>query len=95
MIAIPINAEVQKMADFIFEEPTPPKAFYWMWQGQSYSVRPEKRSGNTYWYMRKMIQGETQNIYVAPAGKLTAELLNNAARQIAAAASPVKPKVKP
>jgi hypothetical protein len=39
--------------------------------------------------MKKRIDGETHKIYVAPAGKLSVELLDNAAAQIAAAASPV------
>lgn len=91
MLNVPINVELQKVADFIFQEPNPPKAFYWLHNGANYAVRPEKRGQNIYWYMRKMVRGEKSNIYVAPQGKLTAVLLNNAAEQIAANASPVKP----
>ena len=95
MLAVPINVELQKMADFIFEEPLPPKGFYWMYGGVSYSVRPELRSGSVYWYMRKMVNGRKFNLYISGQGQLTAELLNKAASEIAAAASPVKPKVMP
>ena len=92
MLTVPINVELQKVADFIFQEPSPPRAFYWLFGGVQYSVRPEPRGQGVYWYMRKMVDRQKHNIYVAPEGKLTAELLNNAARQIAAHASPVKPK---
>jgi len=92
-MVIPLNVELQRKADFIFNEPDAQAGgFAWMHGKSTYRVWPELRGKNYYWYMRKMIDGERFNIYVAPAGRLSAELLNNAAAQIAATASPVKPK---
>lgn len=91
MLNLPLNVEVQKRMDFAFQEPHPPGSFRWLHDGISFPVIPEWRGNRIYWFMRKMINSETYKIYVAPAGKLSAELLNNAAQQIAANASPVKP----
>jgi len=90
MLNLPLNVEIQKKMDFTFEEPRPPFSFNWLYEEVSYPVFPEYRGTKIYWYMRKMIDRETFKIYVAPAGKLSAELLNNAAKQIAVTASPVK-----
>lgn len=90
MLNLPLNVEIQKKMDLLFEEPHPPGSFTWMYDEIVYSVSPEWRGNRIYWYMRKMVEGETHKLYVAPAGKLSAELLNNAAAQIAANASPVK-----
>jgi hypothetical protein len=92
MMNLPLNVELQKKFDFMFKEPSPLVGqFTWLHDGGIYSVVPEKRGNNHYWYMRKMVDGEKHKIYVAPAGKLLVELLDNAAAQIAAAASPVQP----
>jgi hypothetical protein len=92
MMNLPLNVELQQKFDFMFKEPHPLGGqFTWLHDGSVYSVVPEKRGNNHYWYMRKMVDGEKHKIYVAPAGKLSVELLDNAAAQIAAAASPVQP----
>jgi hypothetical protein len=92
MLNLPLNVELQKKFDFMFKEPHPLMGqFTWLHDGSVYSVVPERRGNNHYWYMRKMVDGEKRKIYVAPAGKLSAELLDNACIQIAAAASPVQP----
>lgn len=89
---LPINVKLQQQFPFMFTEPSPLLGqFSWMAEGVIYPVVPEKRGANYYWYMKKRIDGETHKIYVAPAGKLSVELLDNAAAQIAAAASPVQP----
>jgi hypothetical protein len=89
---LPINVKLQQQFAFMFTEPSPLLGqFTWMAKGIIYPVIPEKRGANYYWYMKKRIDGETHKIYVAPAGKLSVELLDNAAAQIAAAASPVQP----
>lgn len=68
-----------------FTEPNPPASFKWVTEaGKLYSVRPEARGKGVYWYMRKTVNGRLFNLYVAPAGLLSAELLNNAAAHIEA-----------
>jgi hypothetical protein len=73
---------------FGFAEPTPPRTFRWelitddKFKTISFSVVPEKRGNNIYWYMRKSRQGKTVNLYVGPAGSLSAELLDNAAKNV-------------
>lgn len=92
MMNLPLNVELQQKFKFMFQEPSPlAGGFTWMHDNVVYPVFPEKRKQNYYWYMRKGVGGETHKIYVAPAGKLSVELLDNAAAQIAAAASPVQP----
>ena len=86
-----LNVELQKKMDFTFEEPLPPRAFKWLYGGNVYPVRPERRGENIYWYMVKMVDRVQHRIYLAPAGKLEPDILNNAALQIEAAASPVQP----
>lgn len=72
----------QQLRLFQFQEPSPPKRFRWSVEDESStftcSAVPEKRGRNTYWYVRKSIDGKTVNIYVAPAGKLSEQLLDNA-----------------
>ena len=92
MLNVPLNVELQKKMDFTFQEPYPPQSFTWLCGDVLYPVYPEPRGKRVYWYMQKMVSGKYHRVYVAPAGKLTAELLNNAAAQVEANASPVKPK---
>lgn len=92
MMNLPLNVKLQQTFSFMFKEPSPLVGqFTWLHEGVIYPVVPEKRGANYYWYMRKRIEGETHKIYVAPAGKLSVQLLDNACIQIAAAASPVQP----
>jgi hypothetical protein len=92
MMNLPLNVELQQKFDFMFKEPSPLLGqFTWLHDSAVYSVVPEKRGNNHYWYMRKMVDGEKHKIYVAPSGKLSVALLDNAAAQIGAAASPVQP----
>ena len=65
-----------------FAEPSPPSPFRWICNGVLYSVRPETRGQRVYWYMKKRVNGRQHNVYLGPAGKLSAELLNNAVAQI-------------
>ena len=71
---------------FQFHEPLPNQSFRWevLFDDGVYfcSVVPEKRGNKTYWYMRKVCDGKTYNLYVAPQGKLTEELLDNAVKTI-------------
>lgn len=85
---LPLNVQIQKKMPFMFTEPD--HSFMWLHEGNMYSVAREKRGNNFYWYMRKMFLKQNYTVYVAPAGKLSAELLDNAAAQIVANASPVK-----
>ena len=92
MANLPLNVELQQKFNFMFKEPSPLLGqFTWLHEGVIYPVVPEKRGKNYYWYIRKMIYGTAYGVYVSPAGKLSAELLDNAAAHIAAAASPVQP----
>ena len=72
---------------FGFTEPNPPRTFRWSLMEDTYhiftcSVVPEKRGNNIYWYMRKSRAGKTVNLYVGPVGSLSAELLDNAAKNV-------------
>jgi hypothetical protein len=73
---------------FGFTEPNPPRSFRWeltdfdKLEVFTCSVVPEKRGKNIYWYMRKSRAGKTVNLYVGPAGSLSAELLDNAALNV-------------
>ena len=69
-----------------FSEPNPPRPFRWPVNDRWYSIRPERRGNGTYWYMRKRINGKNHNLYLGPLGKLSAELLDNAAAQLEASA---------
>ena len=86
MLSVPLNVELQKRMNFTFQEPYPPQSFSWLHDGVLYPVYPETRGkrGRVYWYIQKMVSGKYHRIYVAPAGKLTAELLDNAASQVEA-----------
>lgn len=69
----------------LFLEPFPPCRFTFESQSRArYPVRPERRGKSTYWYMRKVVDGELHNIYLAPSGKLELEMLENAAALIEA-----------
>ena len=62
-----------------FKEPSPSTSFRYTSSNLfTSSIVPEKRGNNIYWYMRKSCRGKTINLYVAPAGKLSKELLENA-----------------
>lgn len=61
-----------------FNEPDPPSPFRYLRNGSSYSVRPERRGNNLYWFMRKMQAGKTAVVYLGPVGSLTRDLLDNA-----------------
>jgi len=66
-----------------FQEPFPPCRFLFEADNRErYPVRPERRGKRVYWYMRKVVDGRLHNIYVAPEGLLTRELLDNAAKHI-------------
>lgn len=73
-----------------FKEPNPPEPFRWPVMVNNrfrlYSVRPESRGNKLYWYMRKQIDGTNYTLYLGPTGKLSVELLNNAALQLEASA---------
>ena len=74
----------QQMRLFQFIEPAPNQSFRWGISDEketfTCSVVPEKRGSKTYWYVRKSAGGKTVNIYVAPAGKLSEELLDTAVK---------------
>lgn len=78
----------QQIRLFQFKEPPEPVRFRWPVQFDdgtlTCSVVPEKKGKKTYWYMRKSVGGRTINKYLAPAGKLTEELLDNAVKNIKA-----------
>lgn len=61
-----------------FREPDPPVPFRYLRDGDAFSIRPEKRGGNLYWFLRKMRAGKTAVVYLGPAGSLTRELVDNA-----------------
>lgn len=61
-----------------FREPDPPEPFRYLKDGDAFSIRPEKRGENTYWFMRKMRAGKTAVVYLGPVGSLTHEHLDNA-----------------
>ena len=66
-----------------FIEPYPPTRFKFEAKSRErYSVRPEKKGTRVYWHMRRMVNGRLFNLYVAPSGKLSEELLQNAASHI-------------
>lgn len=66
-----------------FKEPEPPELFRFTYRNVRFSIRPEtKEHGNIYWHMRKYASGTHHNVYLAPAGSLTLELLENAAELI-------------
>lgn len=66
------------LLDSAFYEPTPPASFRYLRNGTAYSVRPEMRGNNQYWYMHK----RNKRLYLGPIGTLNRELLNNAVEQI-------------
>lgn len=90
-LAVPLNAELQQVSDLVFVEPSPPRNFIWLHQGVRFPVRPEPRNGRIYWYMRKMINRQIHNEYLAAVGSLTAVILNETATAILSDACPVKP----
>lgn len=61
-----------------FREPDPPVPFRYLKDGDAFSIRPEQRGGNQYWFMRKMRAGKTAVVYLGPVGSLTHELVDNA-----------------
>lgn len=66
-----------------FVEPSPPIPFKFEAESRErYPVRPERKGERVYWHMRRMINGRLFNVYLAPYGKLSHELLQNAAAQI-------------
>lgn len=65
-----------------FVEPTPPTPFKYLTNGDAYPVRPEPRGQRVYWFMRKMRNGQSATIYLAPHGLLSKELIDNAVIQI-------------
>lgn len=65
-----------------FKEPDPPAPFKYLRDGDAYSVRPERRGPNLYWFMRKMKEGKTAVVYLGPVGSLTQELVDNAITQV-------------
>ena len=67
---------------FNFSEPDPPTAFKYLHNGDSYSVRPEQRGKNLYWFLNKMTAGKRHVLYLGPVGSLSSALLNNAVEQI-------------
>jgi hypothetical protein len=68
-----------------FTEPDPPaKISYQAANGLVLNVHPERRGNNLYWFCNKQHRGTKHRLYIAPAGKLSKELLENAAIQIEA-----------
>lgn len=65
-----------------FYEPDPPAPFKYLANGDTYSIRPERRGANSYWFLRKMRGGKSATLYLAPAGSLSRDLLDNAVTQI-------------
>lgn len=80
---LPVQVKMP-ISDTTFVEPDPPTRFKWPFGTDVYPVAVESRNGNDYWFMRKTVNGERHNLYLAPAGRglLTAELLNSAVRHI-------------
>lgn len=65
-----------------FREPDPPQPFKYLKDGDTFSVRPETRNGNKYWFIRKMKDGKKAVAYVGPVGSLTQESVNEAVNSI-------------
>ncbi len=65
-----------------FSEPSPPTPFRYLIHGDAFSVRPEKRGNSMFWYLRKMVKGQTATIYLSPVGELTREVVDTAVEQV-------------
>lgn len=66
-----------------FVEPDPPVKFqYHAGNGLVLNVHPEPRGKRLYWFCNKQYLGQKFRLYVAPAGKLSIELLENLAAHI-------------
>jgi len=65
-----------------FREPSPPEPFKYLAHGDSFTIRPERRAANDYWFLRKMRSGKKAVVYLGPVGSLTRELVDNAVMQI-------------
>lgn len=65
-----------------FREPDPPEPFRYLVDGDAFSIRPETRSGNKYWFVSKMKAGKRAVVYLGPVGSLTRELVDNAVLQV-------------
>lgn len=74
------------LAQGTFHEPSPPQSFKWLKDGTLYPVRPETRGNSQYWYMQKMINGNTVRVYLGGVGQLEADLLDNAVAHLEAKA---------
>lgn len=91
--AVPLAAKISKdelrlILDDVFgtefQEPDPPAAIrYEALNGMMLTVRPELRGSRYYWFVNKQHNGRKHRLYIAPAGQLSRELIENAAIHIA------------